>query len=194
MDKRKQNQQDFRDYSAYGTGSTQPPRNNGGLVTFLLVLVICLAGLVSALGILNIRLFRELERQSLENAAPLSLFDQVEDQAPPELDLSVATTPMEYNFLGIAGEEVSPLYQRYYHLPPGLYITDVSPDSTAEAVGLQAGDVLVSVNGVPATDPNALRPQSGLQAAGGKMTLVIYRGGEEITLFVSGKTAGNSEK
>ena len=62
------------------------------------------------------------------------------------------------------------------------------------AQSLQAGDVLVSVNGVPATDPTALRPQSGLQAAEGKMTLVIYRGGEEITLFVSGKTAGNSEK
>lgn len=194
MEKRKQNQHDRWDPSAYGTGSTQPPRNNGSLVTVLLILVICLAGLVSALGLLNIRLFRELERQTQADPASLSLFNEGVGDPIPELDISVATVPREYNFLGIAGESVSSFYQRYYHIPAGLYITDISPDSTAAQMGLQPGDVLISVNGIPATRPDALETQSGLFAAGKKMTLVIYRGGQELTLIYTEHSSEKAEK
>lgn len=194
MDKRKQNHRDAWDYSAYGTGSTEPPRNNGSLVAVLLILVICLAGMVSALGLLNIRLFRALENQAQPAATSLSLFDNMEDAAVPDLDIAVATTPREYNFLGIAGEEVSSFYQRYYHFPAGLYITDVSPDSTAALMGLQPGDVLISINGIPVTDPDTLEPQISGYAAESRMTLVIYRGGREYTLHSPRDSTGNSEK
>ena len=45
------------DQGTYQTGSTQPPKNRGGLMAVLLILVIFLAGLTSVLGIMNIRLF-----------------------------------------------------------------------------------------------------------------------------------------
>ena len=44
----------------YQTGSTQPPKSHGGLIAVLLALVIFLGGISSALGILNIRLFRQI--------------------------------------------------------------------------------------------------------------------------------------
>ena len=42
----------------YQTGSTRPPKNNRGLIAVLLVVIIFLGGIVSALSLLNIRLFR----------------------------------------------------------------------------------------------------------------------------------------
>ena len=42
------------DDGVYGTGRTQPPKNRGGAVTVLLILVIFLSGLVTVLGIMNI--------------------------------------------------------------------------------------------------------------------------------------------
>ena len=43
----------------YQTGSTRPPKNNRTVVAVLLVAVIFLGGIVSALSMLNIRLFRQ---------------------------------------------------------------------------------------------------------------------------------------
>ena len=44
----------------YETGSTRPPKSRRGLIAVLLVLVIFLGGIVSAMGLLNIHLFRQL--------------------------------------------------------------------------------------------------------------------------------------
>lgn len=49
------------DDSVYGTGPTEPPKNRGGLVALMLILIIFLCGIITLLGILNIRLFRELK-------------------------------------------------------------------------------------------------------------------------------------
>ena len=49
------------DDGVYGTGPTQPPKSRGGLVALLLILVIFLCGIVTVLGILNVRLFAQLK-------------------------------------------------------------------------------------------------------------------------------------
>ena len=54
------------DQSHWQTGSTQPPKNRGGLIALLLILIIFLVGIITVLGILNIRLFQRLNTQ--ENA------------------------------------------------------------------------------------------------------------------------------
>jgi len=64
------------DPSIYGTGRTRPPKNRGGLVAVLLVIVIFLGGLVSVLGILNVKLFTQLKNQSKEPKDSLSLVAQ----------------------------------------------------------------------------------------------------------------------
>ena len=51
------------DDSVYGTGPMQPPKNRGGAVALMLILVIFLCGIITVLGILNIRLFREIRLQ-----------------------------------------------------------------------------------------------------------------------------------
>ena len=51
---------DSQDSWEYGTGSTQPPKSRGGLVAVLLIAVIFLTGIVTVLGILNIRLVKQM--------------------------------------------------------------------------------------------------------------------------------------
>lgn len=180
MDKRKRNQSDIWEYSAYGTGSTEPPRNNGTLVTVLLILVICLIGAVSALGWQNIQLFQQLDRQDQESASPLSILDEGALQSLDRMpELSVASVPQDDDGLGISAEEVSPFYQRYYQLPQGLYITQVTDDSIAAKLGLQPGDVLLSINGNAITTTASLKSLLISFTLGETVEIQVYRAGQE---------------
>ena len=49
------------DTDSWQTGSTEPPRNNSGATTLLLILVIFLCGIITVLGILNVKLFNQLQ-------------------------------------------------------------------------------------------------------------------------------------
>jgi len=46
--------------NSYRTGRTQPPKSRSGLIAVLLAVIILLGGLVSVLGLLNIKLFRKV--------------------------------------------------------------------------------------------------------------------------------------
>ena len=49
------------DQDFYETGSTRPPKSRGGLIALLLMAVIVLFGIVTVLGLLNIRLFAQTQ-------------------------------------------------------------------------------------------------------------------------------------
>ena len=59
MDERKKNNHPWDD-SVYGTGRTEPPKSHGGTVALLLILIIFLCGIITVLGVLNVRLFQKL--------------------------------------------------------------------------------------------------------------------------------------
>lgn len=79
--------------------------------------------------------------------------------------------------LGITGESISLFYQRYYRLPAGLFVTDITPGSNVEKAGLEVGDVLISVDGNKVYSQNDLDTLLYQYSAGDVVTLVIYRGG-----------------
>ena len=78
MSERYHNYPDWDD-SVYGTGPTDPPKNKGALVALMLILIIFLCGIVTMLGLMNIRLFRELKT----------------DKKQQELAISFTTEPTE---------------------------------------------------------------------------------------------------
>lgn len=57
------------DNRMYETGRTRPRKSHGGLIAFLLILVIFLGGLTCVLGFLNFQLFRQLNAQEQNYAA-----------------------------------------------------------------------------------------------------------------------------
>lgn len=73
MDQRKIDQHNWDD-SVYGTGNTNPPKRHGGLFALMLILIIFLCGILTVLGILNVKLFRQL-RSSQSPELPISFSD-----------------------------------------------------------------------------------------------------------------------
>ena len=78
----------------YQTGSTRPPKSRGGLVAFLLVLVILLLGAVTLLGVMNIKMFRALQDTEEENILGLTISgDRVNSTIAPQEDIPISTVP-----------------------------------------------------------------------------------------------------
>ena len=77
MDENKNKDGDLWDNGAYGTGRTKPPKNHTGMIALLLVLIIFLTGIITVLGLLNVRLFRELNTQEKEEDTLSISFSEV---------------------------------------------------------------------------------------------------------------------
>ena len=81
--------------------------------------------------------------------------------------------------LGIRGEALSTFYQHYYRLPAGLYITSVEYDSDAYNVGIQEGDLLLSIGGTRITSYDELRSAIFAYEVGDTVDVVIFRNGQQ---------------
>ena len=161
--------------NTYRTGSTTPPKSYSGLVAILLVLVIFLAGMVSILSVLNIKLFSAFyETQQTENV-PLEL--EMGDHPEGNL-LAVDEHPLavsDNKSIGILGDQVTGVYQQHFQLPQGLFITYVEENSTAHLQGLQEGDVLISIDNTPITEVSSLTDFLEQKKLGDQCNAVIYR-------------------
>ena len=173
MDKRNYNEIDPWDRDIYETGRTQPPKDRNGLVSFLLVVIIILGGLVSALSILNIRLFAQLQFRETENAFVPVILETTEPSTPHQLPRS------GHDNLGLTGEKVSTFYQRYYGLPEGLYVTAVESGSAADFLGIEPGDVLLSLGGIPVTDADSFTAILRSAHVGDVLEGILYRGSRQ---------------
>ena len=67
------------DDESWQTGSTQPPKDRGSSMALLLILIIFLCGIITVLGIMNVKLFTQL--QSREEASASISFTPEQTQA-----------------------------------------------------------------------------------------------------------------
>ena len=77
--------------------------------------------------------------------------------------------------MGFTGEPVSTLYQYYYRLPAGLFVTEVKEGSNADIQGLEEGDILLSLNGTAVTTEEELTQFLYGCQVGDKLEAVIFR-------------------
>ena len=160
-----------RDY--YGTGSTQPPKDRGGLIALLLVAVILLGGTCSALGIINLHLIRQLAQQQ-EPMGTLNVFDPAQDYSIPTSAVENAEG-MTFSRLGLEGQTVSDFDRRYYSLPQGVLVTDVEEPGAAQEGGIRSGDVIVQLNGRTTKNQQELESALAQIPAGSPIFLEFYR-------------------
>ena len=81
--------------------------------------------------------------------------------------------------LGIKGERVAGFYQRYYHMPSGIFITELDPDSDAAKKGIQTGDILISINGNYITSMDDMNSVLYTCEVDDTVEVIIYRAGKQ---------------
>lgn len=93
------------DDSAYCTGPTNPPKNRGAIVALMLILIIFLCGIVTVLGILNIRLFRQLKNEDHQQELAISFTteptEEIRVETAPQEDILPVTTAAPYSSMDL---------------------------------------------------------------------------------------------
>jgi serine protease Do len=111
-------------------------------------------------------------------AIPSTVVKQIADQ------LIANGVVSGYPTIGIVAGSVSSEAQRLYDLPEGVYVSQVSDGSDAQAKGLQVGDIILAVNGQSVTtvaEVNAIKDEFSV---GDALTLTIYRDGETFDMDI----------
>ena len=173
MSKRTEKYNDPWERDSYETGSTRPPKEHGGMVAMLLVAVILLGGLCSTLGIINLRLLQQLAEWDRQ---PETVYLFEEDPADaPAPNPSGAYTQEHLPHLGMYGQTVSDFDRRFYDLPRGVLVTDVTQDCSADFAGVCTGDVIVSFGGKSVSSHAELIRVLESYEPGQKVELELYR-------------------
>ena len=77
--------------------------------------------------------------------------------------------------LGLTGMALSSFYQSYFHLPSGYYIEEVMAGSPAQQVGIQSGDILLSVDGTQVSTGDDIAAALYGYAVGDSVDIIISR-------------------
>lgn len=166
----------------YETGSTQPPKSRV-LIVLLLVLLIFAGGIITALGILNIKLWSASSAKE-ESAVSLK-FRRSQSSAAAQFTTPETAENAPSASLGVDTETVSPFIRAYYGLPQGVYLPRVPIGSFAAAAGILPGDILLDIEGQRITDTHMLKDFLRQYHAGDKVTLTLYREGAEFTVHLT---------
>ena len=170
---------DFRnDTGTYQTGRTQPPKRYGGLVAFLIGLVILLSGISTALSIMNLKLYWKL---NTVETTPQVAFSRADNEPQPTEAVHEEVRELQEH-LGISGTVIPDVYQRYYKLPHGIYVSQVAIGSEAQEKGIVAGDIITSLDGHKIRDGLLLDMWAASLNHGDTVELTLYRSGSEVTL------------
>jgi serine protease Do len=90
-------------------------------------------------------------------------------------------------FAGTSASAITPPIAQDLDLPfdsKGIVVTDVSEGSPADRMGLQKGDIIVSINGEDLTDPQRFKALVSRRTDGWQ--IVLERNGKTIQSFISG--------
>lgn len=176
--KQKKELQNEKLQQTYQTGSTHPPKSHGGLIAGLLMLVIFLCGISTALGFMNIRLFRQLTSISTQEESPVA-FSEAASANDPLTDGSLTDFAW-----GFSGQSVSEFWQHYHNLPQGIYVAEVEDAMSAEKFGILPGDILTKINNIPIYDVDSLLSLLEMLSPGEEVSIDISRSGSEISINI----------
>ena len=156
---------EFEPWGTYQTGSTEPPKTHGTAVALLLGMVIFLCSIATALGLMNVKLTRQLEAQAETQLCSMAF----------SRESGTAAADRDYTALGFVGQTVSDFWRNYSHLPQGVYITDTVGEAARK--GLCAGDILLKLDDIQIPDYQSLTERLSTYAPGDSVSVTVYRNG-----------------
>ena len=184
MDNRKNNRIDSWDEGVYGTGRTEPPKSNSGIVALMMIIIIFLSGIISVLSFMNIQMFHQLQKAQLQQETIPMAFSQTDvEMASAENILQDVYEEEAFSieFLGLSGEFISPFDQHYFNWPAGMLVTMVDSGSRAESLGLRTGDILIEINGLPITSQQDLTAFLSSDSMEDPCWVTVQRDGAQLT-------------
>ncbi len=115
------------------------------------------------------------------------------------LDQLVEKGEVERGFIGIQVQDLNPDLAEAFGMKnqTGAVINSVVPDSPAGKAGLQAGDIIIAIDGKQIRNAHDAANQIGLTPVGDKISFVILRNGKQIKLnakVASDETSGKVAK
>jgi serine protease Do len=107
--------------------------------------------------------------------------DDVIDMLEDLRDLGYITGP----YLGVGVSNVDSYVSQFYGLPMGALVQTVTPGSCAQKAGIQKQDIIVNVGGYDVENINDLGRALRKFDAGDKVTITVYRSGNQVQLSVT---------
>ncbi len=92
-----------------------------------------------------------------------------------ELMNSGSVTKEEKPYLGIYGQDVPENYRDRFNWPEGVYVSRVTTGSPAALAGIEAGDIITSINGEKTTSMDTLQEILDKCAVGDKVKIEVTR-------------------
>ncbi len=177
-DRYSQNRPEPWEQDFYQTGSTRPPKSYGGLIAFLVAAVIFLGGIASAMGMLNIHLFREAEQEEPLQDASVK-FSPEESVPPASLATEPPLTEVESALL------LQPTPQSVENIPQegGLSLQQIYENAIDSVVSIACSKgtgtgVVLSVDGYLITNAHVVEGGTGLSA--------LFTDGRELSARIVG--------
>jgi serine protease Do len=88
-------------------------------------------------------------------------------------------------WLGIEVQELTPEMKAHFGLPTkssGVLVNDIFPGSGAASVGIQRGDIILSVENIPARSLEEYRDAVGDMTSNDPLNLKVFRKGKQLTV------------
>ncbi len=151
------------------TDASINPGNSGGALVDLRGMLVGINSAIISRGGGNI---------GIGFAIPVNMVRNVMDQL-------VEFGEVRRGLLGVTINSITPEVAELYELEntAGAIVVEVSPNSAAEAAGIEVEDIIVSIDGNAVTDSGALRNMIGLLRPGDSVDVGIIRNGREISLI-----------
>jgi putative serine protease PepD len=100
------------------------------------------------------------------------------DFAHSVVDQLISTGHVTYPYFGVAVAPIPPAAAEQLKVTDGLYVTSVVPGGPSAKAGIQTGDVIVDINGKPATNADVLAQTVMTTKAGATVEVTYIRDGK----------------
>lgn len=109
---------------------------------------------------------------------------------PINSTIDVCTQLIKYSkvirpYIGITGRDIDSDLASKHKLVVGVYITSIDQFSAAELAGLRIGDIITAADGTTIKTMDELNNIKNTHKVGDKMTLTLYRNGENMDITVT---------
>lgn len=87
--------------------------------------------------------------------------------------------------VGISGENISEIYARYYDIPQGFIVRELSEGGPAEKAGVKVGDIVIGIEGTLIESVSEFNDVKKNYKAGDTITISVYRDEEIVDIEIT---------